>query len=44
MDFDSMMVAVRVLTALNEKRPPDPADLGYLCNVRLSRQIFRRMS
>lgn len=28
--FDAMMIAVRVLTALNEKRPPDPDDLGYL--------------
>lgn len=29
-NFDAMMIAVRVLTALNEKRPPDPDDLGYL--------------
>jgi hypothetical protein len=29
-NFDAMMIAVRVLTALNEKRPPDPDDLDYL--------------
>ncbi|HEY3827292.1 MAG TPA: hypothetical protein VGL82_22215 [Bryobacteraceae bacterium] len=28
--FDAMMIAVRVLTAVNEKRQPDAADLGYL--------------
>jgi hypothetical protein len=28
--FDAMMIAVRVLTALNEKRPPDAGDLGHL--------------
>ena len=29
-NFDAMMIAVRVLAAVNEKRPPNPADLGYL--------------
>jgi hypothetical protein len=29
-NVDAMMIAVRVLTSLNEKRLPDPADLGHL--------------
>jgi hypothetical protein len=35
--FEAMTIAMRVLTALNEKRPPDPRDLDYLRKVASTR-------